>query len=347
MNRSRRLRILLIVIAGFSLVLSAAACNPADDDDDDDRELTGPGSWIERAPMPTARTSLAAAATGGLVYAMGGFNFLQVPDRPLDVVEIYDPEADSWSVGPPLPEPRGAAAAAVVDGKIYLAGGYAYEGTADWYSARLDVFDPQTGAWTQLPSMPTPRSLPGVAALDGKVFVIAGRNDSGKSLTQVDAVESYDPVSWTWTAMNPLPEPVEAAAATTAGGSLFFAGGWDGTMTGYLNRLLEYDPAGDTWGVGPCLGEVRCSLAAATLWGRYAFFVGGYLDAWPPFRDAVDALDAESGAYVNVAPLPQRRGGAGAATVDGRLFVFGGGDYDEETHTAWNPRSEVWEFVPE
>ena len=43
--------------------------------------------WSTKAPMPTARTGLGAAATGGLLYAVGGWS----GGTDLQTVEQYAP----------------------------------------------------------------------------------------------------------------------------------------------------------------------------------------------------------------------------------------------------------------
>ncbi|HPQ70443.1 MAG TPA: kelch repeat-containing protein [bacterium] len=317
-----------------------------DDDDADDHPWSGPGQWAARTPMPTARSSMAVAVAGGLVYVMGGANIAISPDRYLDSVDVYDPLADSWQAGVALPEARLGAAVGVIDERIYLAGGYAYTPSASRYLNRLDMFDPQTGEWTALSPMPTARSLAAGVVSDGMFYVLAGRNDEGKSMQTLAVVERYDPATDEWTSLPSLAVAREASAATTAGNAILLGGGWTGTITGYLAAVLIYDPlTGETSATD--LSEPRCSLAAATLWNRYAVFAGGYLDAWPPFREAVDVFDATNAQWLAIADLPDGRGGLGLVVADGRLFALGGGDYDEETQTAWAPTADVWEFVPD
>jgi N-acetylneuraminic acid mutarotase len=53
----------------------------------------GTDSWTLKAPLPTARTGLVAVASGGRIYAIGGFDGTQV----VNIVESYDPVTDSWS----------------------------------------------------------------------------------------------------------------------------------------------------------------------------------------------------------------------------------------------------------
>ncbi len=61
-------------------------------------------TWSTRAPMPTARTLL-AAATGpdGLTYVFGG-----LPAGPgvLNTVEAYDPVTNTWRTVPSMPTVR-------------------------------------------------------------------------------------------------------------------------------------------------------------------------------------------------------------------------------------------------
>ena len=60
----------------------------------------------------------------------------------------------SWSAGTPLPAPRSEVATAVLDGRIYVAGGFGEPG-----GQILDSFvayDPATDAWTDLAPLPEP-----------------------------------------------------------------------------------------------------------------------------------------------------------------------------------------------
>ena len=322
----------------LSLVLLSCGCS----------ELVGPGRWEPRASMPTSRSSFATAAVDDLVYTFGGMNSVLSPDTYLDTVEIYDPITDTWRTGPPLPRPRIGAATAIIDGGIYLAGGYTWDGETSGYLDRLDRFDTATETWTELPPMPTPRSLCTGAALDGKFYVIAGRTERGKRLVALDTVEVFDPATRTWTEKAPIPGPREAPAAVTQKDTILLAGGFEFETFGYFDELLVYDPARDHWTPAPKpLSLGRCSLAATPLWNRFVLFMGGYLEAWPPFRTEVDLFDLSTREVTPIAPLPEGRAGLGATTVRGRVFAMGGGRFDEPSHTYYYPCGEVWEFIPE
>jgi hypothetical protein len=60
----------------------------------------------------------------GRIYVVGGAPSYMHP-RPMDVVEIYDPETNTWETGPSLVHPRRShAVVATPDGKIHAIGGW-------------------------------------------------------------------------------------------------------------------------------------------------------------------------------------------------------------------------------
>ena len=105
-----------------------------------------------------------------LLYVIGG----EYDGDRLDSVEIFDPETNSWTAGVDLPETSvgTGAAAAGLDGKMYLLGGEEAE------SANVVAFDPQTGAWAEVAPMPTARVFVAVAVVNHRLFAIGGYDGS-------------------------------------------------------------------------------------------------------------------------------------------------------------------------
>jgi len=81
--------------------------------------------WSERAPMPIPRQAMGAdLGADGRIYVVGGAPSYTHP-RPMAVVEIYDPEHDTWETGPSLRyRRRSHAVVATPDGRIYAIGGF-------------------------------------------------------------------------------------------------------------------------------------------------------------------------------------------------------------------------------
>src|SRR5262249_32646632 len=83
-------------------------------------------TWTQKKPMALPSHHVAFVSLNDKIYAFGGF---KLPDSgppawdPLNNAWEYDPVADSWKPLAPMPTKRGAAGAAVVNGKIYVTGG--------------------------------------------------------------------------------------------------------------------------------------------------------------------------------------------------------------------------------
>ena len=80
----------------------------------------------------------------------------------------YDPVTNTWVTRRQAPHFHRQGAAAVIDGKFYVAGGYAGFGTP---VTALDVYDPATNTWHTLASIPTGGAASG-GALSGQFYVV-------------------------------------------------------------------------------------------------------------------------------------------------------------------------------
>jgi N-acetylneuraminic acid mutarotase len=113
----------------------------------------------------------AAIVVNSKLYVIGGGSAA----GPTGAVQIYDPASGSWSAGAPMPTARLSAAVAVIDGKIYIAGGQtAGIGT----TAVLERYNPATNRWVTLASMPAAREALGGGWIGGRFCVFGGRRAS-------------------------------------------------------------------------------------------------------------------------------------------------------------------------
>jgi len=141
-----------------------------------------------RAPLPTAREHLAAAAATGKLYVIAG----RWSGRGnLTVVEAYDPATDRWSRTADLPAPRGGHTAATVKGRIHVTGGEDLA-SGDTFANHW-VFDPAADRWTAGPAMPTARHGLDSAADDESWYVVGGGTGAGGRtfFTLTDLIEVY------------------------------------------------------------------------------------------------------------------------------------------------------------
>lgn len=117
------------------------------------------GSWQALPDLPRPRSSHDAVVAGDHLYVVGGWQLRGAGNEAAwhDTMAVLDLSAaePAWQ-SIPQPFQRRALAAATAGGKIYAFGGLGTDGT----SRRVDVYDPESGAWSggpELPAMATKR----------------------------------------------------------------------------------------------------------------------------------------------------------------------------------------------
>src|ERR671923_297805 len=111
---------------------------------------------------------------------------------------------------PPLPAPRAAGGAAVVRGRLYVAGGVGPVGLA----RQTFVFDLRRCRWSSLPG-PTPREHLAVTAARGRLYALAGRKAGFDANTTI--FESLAPPARRWRGLPPVPAARGGTGAATPG----------------------------------------------------------------------------------------------------------------------------------
>jgi|GEM_PF-2440767 len=141
------------------------------------------GIWSPRQPLPSRVSALGAATVGDRIHIVGGeLRSVQGRGRPslTDEHHQYHPAADRWILNrAPLPVPRCSVRLVAVFGRLYAVGG---EGGLGWL-ADFDAYDPATDGWLAYPPLHEPVDRPGVAALDGAVYVV-GALRAGAALVE-------------------------------------------------------------------------------------------------------------------------------------------------------------------
>jgi hypothetical protein len=97
--------------------------------------------------MPTPRSRPAVVGLAGKLVVAGGFDLYE---RSVQTVEAYDPIAETWTELAPLPTARGDAAAAILNGKMYVLGGsvtasHGIRRPASWTASRSTTRLPTAG----------------------------------------------------------------------------------------------------------------------------------------------------------------------------------------------------------
>ena len=142
--------------------------------------------------LPAAVEEAAAAAAGGKLYVMGGFD---AAGRSLSSVYVFDGIA--WTTGPQLPLPVDHPSAATLDDHVYIAGGHS-NGRDSARAFRLDG-----ERWTEVAPLHFARGGHALVSAAGRLYAVGGNTAAGN----VGPTESYDPSTNGWSILDPLPGP--------------------------------------------------------------------------------------------------------------------------------------------
>jgi N-acetylneuraminic acid mutarotase len=267
--------------------------------------------WQRAAPVPLARTEVAAASVGTAFVVVGGY---LADGTTSGRVELYEPRRRAWERLPDLPVPvNHAAAAGPYRSTAYVVGGY-----TELREPSRDVFTVTRRTVQRLRApAPEPRAAAGAAIIGRRLYVVGGVGATG--LARRTLVLDLETERWS-TAAGPTPR--EHLAVTTDGRRIYAVGG---RLRGYDTnlRLVEsWGPGERRWRREPQLPQARGGTGA-TVHGRWLVSVGGEAPSGTLRR--VYAFDLRARRWRRLPDLPTARHGLGVVRQNGRIYVVAGG----------------------
>lgn len=270
-------------------------------------------AWSPRAALLTPRQEIAVAELDDKVYTFGGYGSQR---ETLDSTEVYDPTIDEWRLIAPMPIGLHHPSAGVVDGVIYVIGGY--EGRAA--SSAVLAYDPATDGWTRKSDMPTARGALAAAVVAGQIYVAGGARG-----VSVDDFARYDPATDTWTPLPPMPTPRDHLGAAVIDGKIYVVGGRQpGNFT--LATLERFDPSTNEWQTLTPMPTGRSGHAVAALYGCLYAMGGEGSDLPGGTFPENERYSPQRDMWEIAAPMPTPRHGMGAVTLGGAIHAPAGAD---------------------
>jgi hypothetical protein len=194
------------------------------------------GSTWQAAPdLPQVSMDNVAGTNDGKVYSGFGYNGTGVSGD----LYVLDPTAGSWTKLASAPDQRDAPTAGFINGKLYVVGGWNYDGSTN---SGMDIYDPASNSWSTATAAPKGYAGTGSAVLNGKLYTIGGCT-SGCGTTDAYV---YDPNADTWTAIAPYPEPVSWESCAGIQNKIYCAGG-NSDAAGAISHAYVYDPNAGSW----------------------------------------------------------------------------------------------------
>lgn len=186
--------------------------------------------------LPRPRGAGGLGLIGRELHFVGGFNIQRQSETEHWSLNL-DNLAAGWQVRPDVPVPLNHFGVVSVGNAMYLVGGQ-----------KTVVDDPDDASimyrwtndegWTQLTSLPEPRSHSGGATFfhDGRIYMMGGY---GPGTSVESDVFIYDIASNTWTTGTPLPAVRHSGAGVAIGDKIYYTAGWThGALQDQLQKQL-------------------------------------------------------------------------------------------------------------
>lgn len=251
-------------------------------------EIEGPSSIL-----PVGLTSFGAAEAGGALYVLGGYfgrpHAYSEAGQVGDLMRL-DPKTGAWTKLGTGEKAQSVALVAHGDALVRVGGMQARNTDGeptDLHSLDLvERFDIATSTWTELASLPEPRSSHDAIVVGDTLWVVGGWRLEGESKTWAKTILSLDladPTA-TWIEVD-APMKRRALAAATVDGKIAVLGGID-EHRGISSAMNLYDPQSKTWSEGPSLPSPGFGVAAASVDGAvFASGMDGIVYRWAPGQD--------------------------------------------------------------
>jgi len=218
-----------------------------------------------------------------------------------------------WVARAPLPLPRTEVSAAAVGSEIVVVGGYTPDGAA---SRRADAYSPARDTWRRLPDLPVGVNHAMAVGAGGRAYVLGGYSESGTIMRSVFLLDGRR-----WRSLPRMPFPRAAAGAGVAGRRIVVAGGV-GEGRRLAQDALVLDLRTHRWSVVP--GPTPREHLGVTSLAGVVYAVGGRTAGLDTNLLHFESFRPGDRSWKRLQPVPDARGGTGAAGAAGQIVSVGG-----------------------
>jgi kelch-like protein 12 len=222
-------------------------------------------AWHAGTRLPIGLDHSSAAVLADRIYVAGGHSFGR------DSARVFRLDGSTWTELAPMHHSRGGHTLLAAAGRLYAIGGNTVAGNV----GPVEVYDPATGAWSDMSAFPSPRNH-----VSGFVFGSTVCAAGGRSPTKI-RVDCFDLDRSAWVRLPDLPSPTSGAgAAALDDGRVVIMGGQDALESNIVNEVELLQP--NAWAVlGPMLAP-RHGFELAPFDGRAWACGGGSLPGLHP-----------------------------------------------------------------
>ena len=199
-------------------------------------------------------------------------------------------------------------------------------------SNKVEMFDPQTNTWTELPNMPHAKSNCSCALVGDNIYVIGGEIKDEKRASYDS--EAYNIKTKTWSTLPPMNHARASHSSVAIGDLIYVFGGYRGK-----GSTEVYDTVAREWNVRSRMNIHRYSFTSVVV-NNKIYAIGGMKEfpsgmnrdtpQYHRYLETMEEYDIETNKWIFLVneKMGNRRAGCSAVVVGSTIKVLGG--YDEK-----------------
>ncbi|XP_077291757.1 kelch-like protein 28 [Arctopsyche grandis] len=217
--------------------------------------------WYHFCRIGEKITEFSSVILGNTLMMFGGL----VQDEITNRVRCLNLVTKELTELPTMNVKRRLSTAALVDGQIFLIGGFNRENGS---LNSVEQFNPIAQTWKFVSPMNFKRHVHASVVYGNNIYVIGGRNDE----LRLNSVEVYCTKSDEWRIVSSINSKRSRLAAVSVEDSIYAIGGIDGSSI--TDSMERYNPKNDTWTPITNLPEKKCEHCAVTYKNKIICFGG-------------------------------------------------------------------------
>jgi probable HAF family extracellular repeat protein len=201
----------------------------------------------EIASMDVGHSGAGVVSYDGKLYVWTGYtNYGPTHYNRTAKMEIYDPDANTWSDGADIPQLKSLPACFELNGKFYTVGGETNPSGS--FTNTVHRYDPDTDTWVHMNNFPRRIWQGQAVACCDKAYVFGGATGYGNPLS---SLYEYDEASDAWIPKAPMLTGVSHPAAVCFDNKIWVFGGVASFHPTMITKEIQiYDPSANTWESG-------------------------------------------------------------------------------------------------
>jgi predicted secreted protein len=259
----------------------------------------------------------------------------------LGLATVSPAAEDTWTYKADIPTARGFTSGCVVDGEIYVIGGFP---THYSVTPAVEMYDPATDTWTRMANMPSGRCAHATCTFDGKIYVFGGVSPDGYSSAKKN-VYVYDPQTDSWTQKADMPYANAFCGIAVVNDTIYLIGGTTNFFSPPISTVMAYDPVTESWTQKADMPTARSSLSACVLDGKIYTFGGADQNLRSYAYKSVEVYGPATNTWTTKTDMSMGRFGLGTCAMNGRIYAVGGitnGLVVVTTNRMYDPVTDTW-----